>query len=122
MTEREQRLNSTLVTLMALAIGVIVANLYYLQPLLHQVRSGFHVSTASTSLLITLIQVGYVIGLFFILPLGDLFVRRRLIVTIFLVAAAAMLGASFIHSFAAFAVLTVVIGLSSVAGQIIIPL
>jgi len=121
MTEQEQRLNPALVSLMAVAIGVIVANLYYLQPLLHQVRSGFHVSTASTSLLITLIQIGYVIGLFFILPLGDLFVRRNLIVTIFIIAAAAMAGASFIHSFALFAVLTVVIGLSSVAGQIIIP-
>jgi len=121
MATREQRLNPSLVVLMAVAIGVIVANLYYLQPLLHQVRSGFHVSTASTSLLITLIQVGYVIGLFFILPLGDLFVRRNLIVTIFLVAALAMAGASFVHSFAFFAVLTVVIGLSSVAGQIIIP-
>jgi len=121
MTESEQRLNPTLVTLMAVAIGVIVANLYYLQPLLHQVRSGFHVSTASTALLITLIQAGYVIGLFFILPLGDLFVRRNLIVTIFLIAALAMASASFVHSFAFFAVLTVVIGLSSVAGQIIIP-
>ena len=122
MTEQEQHINSTLVVLMAVAIGVIVANLYYLQPLLQQVRAGFHVSTASTSLLITLIQVGYVIGLFFILPLGDLFVRRTLIVTIFLVAALAMAGASFIHSFAIFALLTVVIGLSSVAGQVIIPL
>ena len=121
MSVPQQRLNSTLVVVMASAIGIIVANLYYLQPLLHQVRSGFHVSTASTSLLITLIQTGYVIGLFFILPLGDLFVRRNLIVTIFLVAAAAMAGASFVHSFAFFAVLTVVIGLSSVAGQIIIP-
>jgi len=106
---------------MAVAIGVIVANLYYLQPLLHEVRSGFHASTASTSLLITLIQVGYVIGLFFILPLGDMFVRRNLIVTIFVVAAAAMAGASFVHSFVFFATITVVIGLSSVAGQIIIP-
>jgi predicted MFS family arabinose efflux permease len=122
MTEQEQHINSTLVVLMAVAIGVIVANLYYLQPLLQQVRAGFHVSTASTSLLITLIQLGYVIGLFFILPLGDLFVRRTLIVTIFLVAALAMAGASFIHSFAIFALLTVVIGLSSVAGQVIIPL
>src|ERR1035438_1902739 len=112
MTEQEQHINSTLVVLMAVAIGVIVANLYYLQPLLQQVRAGFHVSTTSTSLLITLIQVGYVIGLFFILPLGDLFVRRTLIVTIFLVAALAMAGASFIHSFAIFALLTVVIGLS----------
>jgi len=122
MTEPEERINSTLVVLMAVAIGVIVANLYYLQPLLQQVRADFHVSTASTSLLITLVQVGYVIGLFFILPLGDLFVRRTLIVSVFLVAALVMAGASFIHSFAIFALLTVAIGLSSVAGQVIIPL
>jgi predicted MFS family arabinose efflux permease len=121
MSATEQRLSSALVVLMATAIGIIVANLYYLQPLLHQVRSEFRVSTASTSLLITLIQTGYVIGLFFILPLGDLFVRRNLIVTIFLIAALTMAAASFVHSFAFFAVLTVVIGLSSVAGQIIIP-
>ncbi|NNN07689.1 MAG: MFS transporter [Acidimicrobiaceae bacterium] len=121
MSTSEERLNSSLVIVMASAIGIIVANLYYLQPLLHEVRSAFHVSTASTSLLITLIQVGYVIGLFFILPLGDLFVRRNLIIIIFLVAALAMAVASFVHSFAVFAVLTVVIGLSSVAGQIIIP-
>jgi predicted MFS family arabinose efflux permease len=121
MTQEKNTLTPTLVTLMAIAIGVIVANLYYLQPLLHQVRAGFRVSTASTSLLITLIQVGYVIGLFFILPLGDLFVRRRLIFAIFLLASLSMVAASFARSFALFAALTVVIGLSSVAGQIIIP-
>lgn len=119
---REQHLSSILVAVMAMSIGVIVANLYYLQPLLHQVRGDFHVSTASTSLLITLIQVGYVVGLFFLLPLGDLFVRRRLIVAIFLVAALAIFAASLIRSFDLFAVITVVIGLSSVAGQVIIPL
>ena len=120
-SETTRTLSTFLVVAMAVAIGVIVANLYYLQPLLHQVRADFHVSTASTSLLITLIQVGYVIGLFFLLPLGDMFVRRGLIVAVFLLAAAAMLGASFVHSFAFFAALTVLIGLSSVAGQIIIP-
>jgi predicted MFS family arabinose efflux permease len=118
----QEHLSSTLVAVMAVSIGVIVANLYYLQPLLHQVRGDFHVSTASTSLLITLIQVGYVVGLFFLLPLGDLFVRRRLIVSIFLVAAVAIGAASFIRSFGLFAAITIVIGLSSVAGQVIIPL
>ncbi len=121
MSNTQQRLGTGLVTVMAMAIGVIVANLYYLQPLLHQVRGDFHISTASTSLLITLIQIGYVLGLFFLLPLGDLFVRRNLIVSVFVVAALVMAAASFVHSFALFAVLTVVIGLSSVAGQIIIP-
>ncbi|MDH2902774.1 MAG: MFS transporter [Actinomycetota bacterium] len=121
MSSTEQRLNPSLVVVMASAIGIIVANLYYLQPLLHEVRSGFRVSTASTSLLITLIQTGYLIGLFFIVPLGDLFVRRNLIVSVFLLAALTMAAASFVHSFALFAALTVVIGLTSVAGQIIIP-
>jgi len=106
---------------MAVAIGVVVANLYYLQPLLHQVRSDFHLSSASTSLLITLIQGGYVVGLFFLLPLGDLFVRRSLIAATFVVAAIALVLASYAHSFALFAGLTVLIGLLSVAGQIIIP-
>ena len=121
MTTEPPRLQPALVVVMAMSIGIIVANLYYLQPLLHDVRGDFRVSTASTSLLITLIQVGYVVGLFFILPLGDLFVRRTLIAVVFFVAALAMAGASFVHSFAVFAVLTVLIGLTSVAGQIIIP-
>jgi predicted MFS family arabinose efflux permease len=69
-------LNRPLISLMAIAIGVIVANLYYLQPLLHQMTRDFHVGAASASLLITLIQVGYAAGLVFVLPLGDIIERR----------------------------------------------
>ena len=121
MRDSQERLSPVLIAVMATAIGVIVADLYYLQPLLHQVRSDFAISTSSTSLLVTLIQVGYVIGLFFVLPLGDLFVRRTLITSVFVVAASAMALASVVHSFSLFALVTVVVGLSSVAGQIIIP-
>ena len=106
---------------MALATGVIVANLYYLQPLLHQVKGDFHTGTMGTTSLITLVQVGYALGLAFVVPLGDLVPRRRLVVAIFILAAATMLLASLVHSFILFAVLTVVIGLSSVGGQLIIP-
>lgn len=106
---------------MAVSNGVIVANLYYLQPLLHQVRGDFGISTIETAALITLIQIGYALGLAFVVPLGDLFARRRLIVTIFLVAAVAMAAASVTHGYAPFAVLTVVIGVSSVGGQAMVP-
>ena len=106
---------------MALATGGIVANLYYLQPLLHQVKGDFHTGTMGTTSLITLVQVGYALGLAFVVPLGDLVPRRRLVVAIFILAAATMLLASLVHSFILFAVLTVVIGLSSVGGQLIIP-
>ncbi len=82
-TENKKPPSGALITLMAVAIGIIVANnLYYLQPLLHQISKDFHVGTARASLLMTFIQVGYAFGLAFILPLGDIWPRRRLAVAI----------------------------------------
>lgn len=118
---RERTLSRATVVLMSVATGVIVANLYYLQPLLHEIRGDFSIDTLAASALNTLMQVGYVTGLALILPLGDIVARRRLIVAIFVTAAAAMLLASFIHSYALFAVVTVIIGLTSVGGQVMIP-
>jgi predicted MFS family arabinose efflux permease len=106
---------------MAVAIGVIVANIYYLQPLLHQVRREFAISTLATSSLITLMQASYAVGLVFVVPLGDILPRRRLIVSIFALASVAMLLGSLAHSFALLGAITVVVGLCSVGGQVIIP-
>jgi predicted MFS family arabinose efflux permease len=103
-------------------MGVIVANLYYLQPLLHQVRSDFAIGTVATASLITLVQVGYAAGLTFVVPLGDIFPRRRLVVSIFVLAAATMVLGSLVHSFVLFALLTVLVGVSSVGGQVMLPL
>lgn len=107
---------------MALAIGVIVANLYYLQPLLHQIRHDFHASTANTSLLMTLVQAGYAVGLAFVVPMGDLIARRRLVVSIFLVSALTMAVGALLRSFVVFAVISFVIGITSVGGQVLVPL
>ncbi len=106
---------------MALAIGSIVANLYYLQPLLHLIRRDFGVTTFAASTLVTLMQAGYAVGLITLVPLGDLLPRRRLVVAIFLAAALSMGVASFARSFGVFAALTVAVGLTSIAGQILIP-
>jgi len=114
-------LSRSLTFVMAVAIGVIVANLYYLQPLLHEVKRDFRTNTLGASVLITLMQVGYAAGLAFVVPLGDLIPRRRLVVVIFSLAAGAMLLGSLIHSYVLFAILTVFVGLASVGGQTIIP-
>ena len=47
---------------MAVATGAIVANLYYLQPLLEQARGTFHVNEAAASSLVTYTQLGYAAG------------------------------------------------------------
>jgi predicted MFS family arabinose efflux permease len=120
--ETKKPLSSGLTTLMAVAIGIIVANLYYLQPLLHQISHNFHVGTARASLLMTFVQVGYVVGLAFVVPLGDIWPRRRLAVGIFGLAAAVMGLAATLTSFTLLAIVTLVIGLSSVGGHVLVPL
>jgi predicted MFS family arabinose efflux permease len=114
-------LSNTLITLMALAVGIIVADLYYLQPLLHQMTHDFHVGAAKASLLITFIQIGYAAGLAFVVPLGDLIPRRRLVVAIFLLAAVMMAVGAVLTSFVLLAAVTLVIGLASVGGQVLVP-
>ncbi len=65
--------------LLAVASGAAVANLYYPQPLLHTLAGAFRVSNGLAGLLITVTQIGYVVGLALLVPLGDLLERRRLI-------------------------------------------
>lgn len=63
----------------AMAAGLSVANVYYAQPLLDTIAHDFGISSASVGLVVTLTQIGYALGLIFIVPLGDLMDRRRLI-------------------------------------------
>jgi predicted MFS family arabinose efflux permease len=107
---------------MAVATGAIVANLYYLQPLLEQARGTFHVNEAAASSLVTFTQLGYAAGLALVVPLGDLLPRRRLVVAIFCASAAFMALAGLAPSFGLFAVATLAAGLFSVGGQVMVPL
>lgn len=121
-TAELQPLSGTLITLMSIAIGVIVANLYYLQPLLHQLTKDFRVSESKATLLLVLIQAGYAAGLAFVVPLGDLIPRRRLAVLIFVLASVVVFAGAAAHSFVLFAAITFFIGLASCGGQVILPL
>lgn len=111
-----------LVLLLATACGAAVANLYYAQPLLHTLAGAFGVSEATAGLLITVSQVGYVVGLALLVPLGDLHERRRLICGTLLGTAGALVVAAAAPGFAVFAAALGVIGLSSVVAQIIVPM
>jgi len=110
-----------LVFLMAAACGITVANLYYAQPLLSEIARTFQISQAYIGLLAMLTQIGYAMGMLFLLPLGDIRERRSFIVFMLFMAACALLlmSASFnigMLFFAAFAV-----GFASISPQLIIP-
>ncbi|MEV6865932.1 MFS transporter [Streptosporangium subroseum] len=76
--------------LFAIACGTAVANVYFAQPLLVTLGRDFAISPATLGAVVTLTQLGYGLGLFFIVPLGDLVDRRRLIVMQLLLLAAAL--------------------------------
>ncbi len=116
-----ERLPRSLLTLLAVATGVIIADLYYIQPLLHEVRGGFGISTGAATSLMTLSQVGFALGLAFVLPLGDLLDRRRLLVAIFSLAAVAMALAAVVPGYGLFAPVMVLVGLTSVGAQTTVP-
>jgi predicted MFS family arabinose efflux permease len=115
------RLSRGLVVLVAVATGAVVANLYYAQPVLHQVAHDFHEGSGPTSSIITCTQVGYAAGLLLIVPLGDLVPRRSLVSRIFVVVALALVGCALAPNLWWFGAASVAVGAASVAGQVMIP-
>jgi len=120
--DQPKPLSRGLVALLALACGAVVANLYYIQPLLTVVGRALHVSDGAAGLLVTATQIGYVAGLAFLLPIGDIVERRRMIATILLGTAAASAACAAAPSFALFAAAMVALGALSVVAQVIVPL
>src|SRR5580704_6235293 len=113
---------SKLITfLLALACGLIVANLYYAQPLAGPISAALGLSPEAAGLVVTMAQVGYVAGLLLIVPLGDLVENRNLVLCVICVAALALFGAALSTQPLPFLFAALLIGLGSVAVQILIP-
>jgi predicted MFS family arabinose efflux permease len=111
-----------LVVLLAVACGAAVANNYYAQPLLHTIGASFGVAGSTAGLLVTAGQVGYAAGLAFLVPLGDVLERRRLITRMMVVTSAALAVAAAAPDIAALGSALAVVGVTTVAAQIIVPM
>ncbi len=72
---------------MSVATGLAVASNYYAQPLLDTIAHAFSLSPNQAGFIVTAAQLGYAAGLLFLVPLGDMFERRKLIVVMTLLAA-----------------------------------
>jgi predicted MFS family arabinose efflux permease len=108
--------------LLAVVCGAAVANIYYAQPLLHTIGGEFGVGNGTAALLVTASQVGYAIALAFVVPLGDLLERRRL-VSLLLLGCAVVLGlAATAPGFALLATAVALVGVTSAVAQIAVPL
>jgi predicted MFS family arabinose efflux permease len=108
--------------LFALAGGAAVANLYWAQPLLDFIARDLHASATSAGWLVTATQVGYAAGILLVVPLGDVANRRRLIPAMMACTAVALVGCALAPSFALLLIAITVLGLTTVAGQLLTPL
>jgi len=113
--------SATLTLLLAAACGLIVANLYYAQPLAGPIGASLGLSPGATGLIVTLTQIGYGIGLLFIVPLGDLIETRRLVLGLIALVTLALVGAALSTSPVPFLAAVLAIGLVSVAAQVLVP-
>ena len=115
-------MSRSLVLLLAVACGGAVANLYYAQPLLHTLAQAFAVSNGTAGLLVTVSQIGYVLGLALLVPLGDLRERRGLICMALVVTAAALAVAAAAPGIVVFGAAIAAVGVTSVVAQVIVPM
>ncbi|WP_327637691.1 MFS transporter [Kribbella sp. NBC_00482] len=76
---------------LAVAAGVAVATVYFAQPLLVTMGADLGIEPGTVGVFVTVTQIGYGLGLFFLVPLGDLLDRRRLIRIQFTLLAVALL-------------------------------
>ncbi len=117
-----QKVPQSLIMLIAAACGLIVANIYYAQPLAGPISQSLGLSTQSAGLIVTMTQIGYGLGLLLIVPMGDLFENRKLIVSVIVLCALALLAAAISPNAAVFLPAMLAIGFLAVSVQILVPL
>ncbi len=108
--------------LFAVASGAAVGNLYWAQPLLDFIAQDLHASAGTAGWLVTATQVGYAAGILFIVPLGDVRNRRRLVPVMMLCAAVALTLCALAPSMGLLLLAITVLGITTVAGQLLAPL
>ncbi|MGG4661655.1 MFS transporter [Providencia vermicola] len=115
-------LTTGLTILMAIATGLVVASNYYAQPLLDTIAAQFNLTTNMAGFIVTAAQLGYAVGLLFLVPLGDLFERKRLILFMTFLSASGLLITALSTNIWQILLGTALTGLFSVVAQVLIPM
>ena len=118
----KNNLPNSLLYLLSISAGLVVANLYYNQPLLHDIALSLKVSDSQVSNIALSTQIGYALGLLFIIPLGDKVSNQKIIRLNFLILVLSLLGAALSQSLILLIVSSFLIGFTSTLPQLFVPM
>lgn len=120
-TETHTHLSGGQVFLLALSAGVMVANIYYIQPLLSAIATSFHISVPSVGAIAMLSQFGTALGMFLFVPLGDNHERRKLISLLILAASGSLILMASASTVSMLALASFSVGLTAAVVHILVP-
>lgn len=106
---------------MAVSAAIVVANINYIQPIEADIARQFNLANAVVGAVAMLTQLGYAFGLLLIVPMGDIMNRRTLILRLLALAILSALLAFIAPNIWVYAAASLLIGVTSVAPQVIIP-
>ncbi|MFF1602867.1 MFS transporter [Streptomyces mirabilis] len=112
----------TRTSIFAVAGALAVGNLYWAQPLIEEIAGSLKVSSAVAASLVTVTQIGYALGIFLVVPLGDVLNRRRMIPVVLGLSTLSLLGAAFAPTFSLLLAALAGVGLTTVSAQLLVPL
>ncbi|MBC8987480.1 MFS transporter [Pedobacter sp. N36a] len=116
------KIRTGVIPLMAVSAGIIVANVYYNQPILREIGLTMQASESEIGKISMISQLGYGLGMFFLLPLGDKVNRKNLIVLLSALLCLSLILVSFSNTLLQISVLSFFVGLFSTPAQIILPM
>lgn len=108
--------------MMAVMAGFTVANLYYNQPLLDIICRETGITQVQANLITVITQIGYALGLLFVVPLADMVSVRRITVLAMSVAAVSAVTIGLADSVWLLWGASLTLGISSIMPQLFIPM
>ncbi|RED37423.1 MFS transporter [Paenibacillus sp. VMFN-D1] len=121
-TTSNRQMTPMMAVIFAIAAALAVGNLYLSQPLFGIIATSLGVSSSSASILVTVTQLGYTLGIFLLVPLGDVLNRQWLIPLILILSGVMLIGAAIAPTFSVLLAALGGMGLTTVAAQLLTPL
>jgi predicted MFS family arabinose efflux permease len=117
----EPALPGKMVFTLAAGTGLSVASIYYSQPMLGIIGPSLGANLTQTGLIPTLTQIGYALGILFLIPLGDRFDRRTIILLKSVLLTLSLLLCGFAPGIHGVLLTSLLIGATATLAQDIVP-